>query len=144
MANTQITAGLTYGSGSKKPKKKKSPVQTAWQLADIDAPDDSGLYAPGEKEALKERRRAIQKAKEIERIEKAKQIEQERIAQYKADTFEGQRSAKRNKMREAVGLGNVTPADWTPTPKETLTPKQEQAKLRKFFDRIKSSSSRPR
>ena len=137
MANTQITAGLTYGSGSKKPKKKKSPVQTAWQLTPIDAPADSGMWEPGEKKEAQKRRQAIQKAKEIERIEKAKQIEQERIAQYKADTFEGQMSAKRNKMREAVGLGNVTPADWTPTPKETLTPKQEQAKLKKFFDRIR-------
>ena len=27
MANTQITAGLTYGSGSKKPKKKKMVAQ---------------------------------------------------------------------------------------------------------------------
>ena len=137
MANTQITAGLTYGSGSKKPKKKKSPVQTAWQLTPIDAPADSGMWEPGEKEAIEKAKQKEIARQEKRRQAKQKAIEQERIAQYKADTFEGQMSAKRNKMREAVGLGNVTPADWTPTPKETLTPKQEQAKLKKFFDRIR-------
>ena len=68
MANTQITAGLTYGSGSKKPKKKKSPVQTAWQLADIDAPDDSGLYAPGEKKAAEKSAKLKRKAAEKARL----------------------------------------------------------------------------
>jgi len=111
MANTQITAGLTYGSGSQKPKKKKSPVKTAGYMgADIDAPADSGMWELGEKEA---------QAKRIEERRKAK----EKLARQKAQA-----------MKQKPPKKKVKPANWEQMledrPKTPLTPEEYFAKIR--------------